>query len=354
MSLLLHSTAIVAVALGPVYYPDVFKNEDAGSKNVDIEFVSDSQPLLVAKADVVESAPVPTAPEKIKWMKKSEEAAAKPATSLPEKKMAEAAPVVTNNPAPQEFIEETTTETAAIDPRYEALAEESPVEVDQAAEEEKLAEEKAKAAQAMLAAQEEEEKTRQEEERANQEQARAAELEEARKNLAAEKEKAANEIAEAKKRIEAAEAEKAQALAAAAASAKSEADAKAAAQAAANQAANQAAQGAGSAPKTVRVKQNFLELRQAAGNKPPSYTKDMRVRRLEGRGQLVYFVNKQGAVTDLRLSQTTGSPELDQAAVDAFRRYKFVPGQEGYTVHNFEFRLTGPAQSADGLLRATK
>jgi TonB family protein len=58
-------------------------------------------------------------------------------------------------------------------------------------------------------------------------------------------------------------------------------------------------------------------------------------------------------VRDLRLTRSTGHAELDQAAMDAFRKYKFVPGQEGYTVHNFEFDLTGPAEAANGRLRAT-
>lgn len=99
--------------------------------------------------------------------------------------------------------------------------------------------------------------------------------------------------------------------------------------------------------------QNFLSLRQAPGNRPPKYTEDMRIKRLEGRGQLQYYVTRQGTVSDIKVTQSTGHEELDRAAIEAFSQYKFIPGQEGYTVHNFEFTLKGPAEPASGRLRTT-
>jgi len=65
------------------------------------------------------------------------------------------------------------------------------------------------------------------------------------------------------------------------------------------------------------------------------------------------FVNKDGSVNQVQLTKSTGYADLDQAAIDAFSKYKFVPGQEGFTVHNFEFSLKGPAISDVGRLRTT-
>ena len=88
---------------------------------------------------------------------------------------------------------------------------------------------------------------------------------------------------------------------------------------------------------TEESPQNFLTLRQAPGNRPPAYPKQLRALNVEGKGQLKYFVNRDGHVSKMELTQSTGSAELDQAALDAFTKYKFVPGQEGYTVHKLGF-----------------
>lgn len=97
--------------------------------------------------------------------------------------------------------------------------------------------------------------------------------------------------------------------------------------------------------------QNFVSLKQAPGNQPPSYPEAQRLQQVQGKGQLKYYVAKDGSVTDVAVTQSTGSKELDQAALDAFSKYKFVPGQEGYTVHNFEFTLQGPTETAPKRLR---
>jgi TonB family protein len=104
---------------------------------------------------------------------------------------------------------------------------------------------------------------------------------------------------------------------------------------------------------TQAAPQNFLNLKQTSGNKPPQYSRDMRFNRLEGRGQLEYYVTKSGTVSKLKVTQSSGHADLDKAAAEAFSKYKFVPGQEGYTVHNFEFTLKGPAEADAGRLRTT-
>jgi protein TonB len=120
-----------------------------------------------------------------------------------------------------------------------------------------------------------------------------------------------------------------------------------------NGAANAEAQTAAGSPEVIEVTQNYLGLRQLPGNQPPKYSRDMRLKQMQGRGQLVYFVNKEGKVSEVKLAKSTGHSELDQAAKEAFAKYKFVPGQEGYTLHEFEFSLKGPAESDAGRLRTT-
>jgi periplasmic protein TonB len=110
---------------------------------------------------------------------------------------------------------------------------------------------------------------------------------------------------------------------------------------------------AADAPATKEAPQNFLTLKQAPNNRPPSYPKELRLQQVQGKGQLKYYVNKDGRVGQMELTQSTGSQELDKAALDSFSKYKFIPGQEGYTVHNFEFSLKGPAEPEARRLRTT-
>ena len=134
-----------------------------------------------------------------------------------------------------------------------------------------------------------------------------------------------------------------------------EAQVSAPAEDAAAEVAAEQAQVAATAPVTAATSesapQNFVTLKQAPGNKPPSYPEALRMKQVQGKGQLKYFVTKEGRVSNVELVQSTGSAELDQAALDAFSKYKFVPGQEGYTVHNFEFTLQGPVEKAPRRLR---
>ncbi len=114
---------------------------------------------------------------------------------------------------------------------------------------------------------------------------------------------------------------------------------------------SQAAPTAQAAP--AKVTQTYQGLKQVPGNKPPVYTRDMRLQKEQGAGQLVYFVSKEGGISQMRLTKSTGSTNLDHAAVEAFSQYKFVPGQEGFTVHNFEFSLKGPETIDAGRLRTS-
>jgi periplasmic protein TonB len=61
----------------------------------------------------------------------------------------------------------------------------------------------------------------------------------------------------------------------------------------------------------------------------PSYPSTARRLGLEGTSMLRVYVAADGRVTDVQVDQTAGHPDLDRAAVDAVRRWKFEPGRRG-------------------------
>jgi protein TonB len=61
----------------------------------------------------------------------------------------------------------------------------------------------------------------------------------------------------------------------------------------------------------------------------PAYPSTPRRLGLEGTSMLRVFVAADGRVTDVQVDQTAGHPDLDRAAVDAVRRWKFEPGRRG-------------------------
>jgi len=60
---------------------------------------------------------------------------------------------------------------------------------------------------------------------------------------------------------------------------------------------------------------------------PPRYPTDARGRRPTGRGIVVMTIDqKTGWVTSARMEKSTGSKLLDEAAVEAFSKWRFKPG----------------------------
>ncbi|HEX8679299.1 MAG TPA: energy transducer TonB [Chthoniobacterales bacterium] len=61
---------------------------------------------------------------------------------------------------------------------------------------------------------------------------------------------------------------------------------------------------------------------------PPEYPFEARRSRITGKGILVGEVDlKSGVVTSVRMEKSTGSRILDQAALSAFRQWRFKPGK---------------------------
>jgi protein TonB len=61
----------------------------------------------------------------------------------------------------------------------------------------------------------------------------------------------------------------------------------------------------------------------------PSYPSTARRLGIAGTSMLRVYVSADGRVTDVQIDQSAGHPDLDQAAAEAVRRWKFEPGQRG-------------------------
>ncbi len=85
----------------------------------------------------------------------------------------------------------------------------------------------------------------------------------------------------------------------------------------------------------------------ALGNRPPRYPALARQRKEEGRVVLHVIVDAQGNVASLSVARSSGSRLLDDAAVDAVRRWRFAPARRagvpvaGSVEVPILFRLTG-------------
>jgi periplasmic protein TonB len=61
----------------------------------------------------------------------------------------------------------------------------------------------------------------------------------------------------------------------------------------------------------------------------PSYPSTARRLGIEGTSMLRVYVSAEGRVTDVQVDQSAGHPDLDRAAAEAVRRWKFEPGRRG-------------------------
>ena len=66
-------------------------------------------------------------------------------------------------------------------------------------------------------------------------------------------------------------------------------------------------------------------------NPKPDYPRMARQRHWEGRVVLRVFVTADGRCGDLSISRSSGHESLDEAAMDAVRQWRFVPGKHGDT-----------------------
>lgn len=97
---------------------------------------------------------------------------------------------------------------------------------------------------------------------------------------------------------------------------------------------------------------NYLELKQFSGNKAPTYPMQARKDKRQGQVDLLYRVTKDGRVAEVQIAKSSGHPDLDEAAVKAIAKYRYVPGQEGWAHHPVIFALKGEASELPSKLRS--
>lgn len=97
---------------------------------------------------------------------------------------------------------------------------------------------------------------------------------------------------------------------------------------------------------------SYLDLKQAAGNRPPQYPESSRRKGEQGQVLLHYYVTAQGTVKNIKIVNSSGFSDLDKAATRSASQLKFVPGQEGWAAHTMVFSLQGEATPSPSRLRA--
>lgn len=112
---------------------------------------------------------------------------------------------------------------------------------------------------------------------------------------------------------------------------------------------NQSSAALSGSPQGVR---KLEQLRQKPGNPIPQYSED---ERLNGhQGNVVYnaYVDNSGSLVKFRQLSTTGYTNLDTKTLNALRKWKFYPGQEGWVELPFGWSLKGGAKAVGGTLRS--
>ncbi len=97
---------------------------------------------------------------------------------------------------------------------------------------------------------------------------------------------------------------------------------------------------------------DFRDLKQRQGNIKPVYSAYARKNGMQGQGLLQYYVNANGSIKSVSLIRSSGHRHLDKEAIRAISRYRYFPGQSGWTLHPYDFSLKGDAkQDSRQLLR---
>lgn len=93
------------------------------------------------------------------------------------------------------------------------------------------------------------------------------------------------------------------------------------------------------------------DLREAPGNPKPIYPYEDRLNGRQGTVTFFAYVNSNGSLREIRLDRGAGSQTIDNSAIAAFRKYRYLPGQEGWIRKSFTFNLKGEAEEVPLKLR---
>lgn len=94
------------------------------------------------------------------------------------------------------------------------------------------------------------------------------------------------------------------------------------------------------------------ELRQMPGNPKPRYNDDERLAKQQGRTVFVAYISKDGYPSQFKQLRSTGYTNLDAKTLEALKKWRFYPGQEGWVQIPFIWDLRGGAQETSSLRAA--
>lgn len=84
---------------------------------------------------------------------------------------------------------------------------------------------------------------------------------------------------------------------------------------------------------------SYLNLQQYGGNQIPEYPIRARQEGRQGQVDLLYRVTSEGRIAEIQIVKSSGHSDLDEAAIKAIAKYRYVPGQEGWARHPIVFKL---------------
>ncbi|CAN5725223.1 hypothetical protein BH10BDE1_BH10BDE1_29750 [soil metagenome] len=86
------------------------------------------------------------------------------------------------------------------------------------------------------------------------------------------------------------------------------------------------------------------ELKALNGNPNPVYPPRDRLAHKEGTAVILGRVSPDGRVVEATIEKSSGSQNMDNASIQAFRGWRFQAGQQGWVRKPFQFRLVGEAK----------
>ena len=93
------------------------------------------------------------------------------------------------------------------------------------------------------------------------------------------------------------------------------------------------------------------QLKQVPGNPIPKYSNDERMKKADGTVIFLAYVSRDGSLVDFKQKRSTGHASLDSKTLDALRKWKFYPGQEGWVEIPMNWSLKGGARETSALNR---
>lgn len=94
---------------------------------------------------------------------------------------------------------------------------------------------------------------------------------------------------------------------------------------------------------------NLEQLRQMPGNPKPTYNDNERIAKQQGNVVFLAYITREGYPTQFRQERSTGYANLDGKTLDALKKWRFYPGQEGWVEIPFSWDLKGGANETRAL-----